>query len=117
MGFNDNKPKIGMPNRNYDEHPDKLRNLKRTLKTDASRAGALSGMVISMLTLTISLVTLFSKSDNKPSYDNRNNNYKNRKKMNKIEGLSMIVGAICTMIGALFTAKRGMEVYKRPEKN
>jgi hypothetical protein len=80
MGFNDNKPKIGMPNRNYDEHPDKLRNLKRTLKTDASRAGALSGMVISMLTLTISLVTLFSKSDNKPSYDNRNNNYKNRKK-------------------------------------
>ena len=37
--------------------------------------------------------------------------------MNKIEGLSMIVGAICAMIGALFTAKRGMEVYKRPEKN
>lgn len=39
---------------------------------------------------------------------------KTKENMNKVEGLSMIVGAICTTIGALFTAKRGWEIYKRP---
>lgn len=79
--FNIDKPKVKLSGVPYDENPDKFKNLKRTLRTDASRAASLGGTVIALLTLTINVVTLFSKSpEDKPKYDDKNNNYKNKRK-------------------------------------